>query len=216
MRILTLDNIHYDLDHLPEEVDDMRFAILDNSNPQEPDYHFIPLIFLESFNAPALVLRIGENTIKMPMDWQILIGEPEVGDLEVLPLTSINDRGFRVFQFNPLTSFRPSFPDIEILDVYHEVSWYAPKLKNGQLLAVPLNDDPDPDCVYFVKDISRNCEIVDYNKSWRYMAYTEPEIFEIVNRLAKIYLESYPEDQEGLERFLRWAHAQYGYEYGKT
>ena len=45
MRILTLDNIHYDLDHLPEEVDDMRFAILDNSNPQEPDYHFIPLIF---------------------------------------------------------------------------------------------------------------------------------------------------------------------------
>jgi hypothetical protein len=172
MRILTLDNVHYDLDHLPEEVDDMRFAILDNSNPQEPDYHFIPLIFLESFNAPALVLRIGENTIKMPMDWQILIGEPEIGDLEVLPLTSINDRGFRVFQFNPLTSFRPSFPDIEILDVYHEVSWYAPKLKNGQLLAVPLNNDPDPDCVYFVKDISRNCEIVDYNKSWLCAGHT--------------------------------------------
>jgi hypothetical protein len=73
MRILTLDNVTYDLDHLPEEVDDMRFAILDNSNPADPDYHFIPLIFLESFNAPALVLRIGEHTIKMPMDWQILI-----------------------------------------------------------------------------------------------------------------------------------------------
>ena len=106
------------------------------------------------------------NTVRMPMDWQILIGEPEVGDLEVLPLTSINDRGFKVFQFNPLTSFRPSFPDIEILDVYHEVSWYAPKLKNGQMLAVPLSDDPEPDCVYFVKDVSRNCEIVDYNKAW--------------------------------------------------
>jgi len=46
------------------------------------------------------------------------------------------------------------------------------------------------------------------------MAYTEPEIFQIINRLAKIYLESYPEDQQGLERFLRWAHAQYGYKYG--
>jgi hypothetical protein len=100
------------------------------------------------------------------MDWQILIGEPEIGDLEVLPLTSINDRGFKVFQFNPLTSFRPSFPDIEILDVYHEVSWYAPKLKNGQMLAVPITDGDEPDCVYFVKDISRNCEIVDYNKAW--------------------------------------------------
>lgn len=166
MRILTLDNVCYDLDHLPDEIDDMRFAILDNSNPADPDYHFIPLIFLESFTAPALVLRIGKNTIRMPMDWQILIGEPEVGDLEVLPLTSINDRGFRVFEFNPLTSFRPSFPDIEILDVFHEVNWYAPKLKNGQMLAVPLDDGPEPACVYFVKDVSRNCEIVDYQKAW--------------------------------------------------
>jgi hypothetical protein len=167
MKILTLENKTYILEKIPEYVDDkLRFAVLDNSNPADPDYHFIPLIFLESFNSPALVLRIGDNTIKMPMDWQVLIGEPEIGDLEVLPLTSINDRGFKVFQFNPLTSFRPSFPDIEILDVYHEVSWYAPKLKNGQLLAVPLTEGDDPECVYFVKDISRNCEIVDYNKAW--------------------------------------------------
>lgn len=46
--------------------------------------------------------------------------------------------------------------------------------------------------------------------------YTEPQIFEAVNRLARIYLESYPDDQEQLERFLRWAHLQYGYNYGKT
>ena len=166
MRILTLNNAPFDLDHLPEEVDDMRFAILDNSNPQDPDYHYIPLIFLESFNAPALVLRIGENIIKMPLDWQILIGEPDVGDLEVLPLTSINDRGFSVFEFNPLTSFRPSFPDIEIVDVYHDVTWYAPKLKNGQMLCVPLTDEHKPPCVYFVKEISRNCDVVDYSQAW--------------------------------------------------
>lgn len=166
MRILTLENKFYDLDRLPDEVDDMRFAIFDNSDPHNPDYHYIPLIFLESFSAPALVLRIGEAEIRMPMDWQVLIGEPDLGDLEMLPLTSINDRGFKVFQFNPLTSFRPSFLDIEILDVYHEVTWYAPKLKNGQMLAVPLTDDTEPECVYFVKDISRNCEIVDYNRAW--------------------------------------------------
>jgi hypothetical protein len=166
MRILTLDNIAYDLDTLPEEVDDMRFSILDNSDPSNVDYHYIPLIFLESFNAPALVLKIGEYTIRMPMDWQILIGEPDLGDLEVLPLTAINDRGFRVFQFNPITGFRPSFPAIEIVDVYHEVTWYAPKLKNGQMLCVPLNDKAEPECVYFVKDVSRNCEIVDYNQAW--------------------------------------------------
>jgi hypothetical protein len=166
MKILTLDNLAFDLDHLPDEIDDLRFAILDNSDPANPDYQYIPLIFLESFSSPALVLRIGENKINMPLDWQILIGEPDLGDLEILPLTSVNDRGFKAFQFNPLSSFRPSFLDIEILDVYNEVVWYAPKLKNGQMLSVPLSNEKNPDCVYFVKEISRNCEIVDYNKAW--------------------------------------------------
>ena len=166
MKILTLDNTPYDLDHLPDEGDDMRFSILDNSDPANTDYHYIPLIFLESFVAPALVLRIGDHSVRMPVDWQILIGEPDLGDLEMLPLTSINDRGFKAFEFNPLSSFRPSFPDIEILDVYHEVTWYAPKLKNGQMLTVPISTGAKPQCVYFVKDISRNCEIVDYRKAW--------------------------------------------------
>lgn len=167
LRILTLENKLYELDQLPDEISDLRFAVFDNSNPSEPDYHFIPLIFLESFNSPALVLKIGPNRIRMPIDWQILIGEPDLGDLEALPLTSLNDRGFKAFEFNPLTSFRPSFLDIEIVDVYHEVMWYSPKLRNGQFLSVPLNNDERPQCAYFVSGaLSRNCETVDYRKAW--------------------------------------------------
>lgn len=167
MRILNLENNeHYNLETLPEEIDDLRFAILDNSNPTNVDYHYIPLIFLESFNSPALVLQIGDRTLKMPIDWQVLIGEPEIGDLETLPLTSINDRGFKVFEFNPLSSFRPSFLDIEIVNIYHDVTWYAPRLKNGQFLCIPIDDGPKPRCIYFVKEISRNCEIIDYNQAF--------------------------------------------------
>ena len=44
--------------------------------------------------------------------------------------------------------------------------------------------------------------------------YTEPQVFEMLDRMVRIYLESYPEDRAGLERFLRWAHTQYGYTYG--
>lgn len=167
MKILTLENQAYNLENLPEEVDDLRFAILDNSNPHNVDYHYIPLIFLESFNSPALVLRINDTTIKMPLDWQILIGEPEFGDLETIPLTSINDRGFKAFEFNPLTSFRPSFLDIEIIDIYNDVTWYAPRLRNGQFLCVPIDDNEEkPRCIYFVKEISRNCEIVDFSQAF--------------------------------------------------
>lgn len=164
MRILTLENRYYNLETLPEEIDEMQFAILDNSNTSNVDYHFIPLIFLESFNSPALVLNIGGRIIKMPMDWQVLIGEEEFGDLETLPLSSLNDRGFSVFEFNPLSAFSPSFLPIEIIDVYPDVTWYAPKLRNGQFLCVPIDNGPKPKCVYFVKDISRNCEIVDYSQ----------------------------------------------------
>lgn len=51
----------------------------------------------------------------------------------------------------------------------------------------------------------------------KYMSkYSEPELFQTFNRLARIYLESYPEDKEAVERFMRWAHNQYGYVYGKS
>lgn len=166
MKILTLENEPYNLENLPDEVDDLRFAILDNSNPNSVDYHYIPLIFLESFNSPALVLRVADITIKMPLDWQVLIGEPDFGDLETVPLTSINDRGFKAFEFNPLSSFRPSFLDLEIIDVYNDVTWYAPRLRNGQFLCVPIDDESKPRCIYFVKEISRNCEIVDFSQAF--------------------------------------------------
>ena len=164
MRILLLDDLSYNLETLPAEIDDMRFAILDNSNTNNVDYYFIPLIFLESFNSPALVLKIGDKTIKMPVDWQILIGEKDHGDLETIPLTSLNDRGFSAFQFNPLSSFNPNFLPIEIIDIFSDVTWYAPRLRNGQFLAVPIEEGPKPRCIYFVKEISRNCEIVDYSQ----------------------------------------------------
>ena len=166
MNILTLDNIAFSMTEIPDQVDDMRFGILDNSDPKNPDYFFIPLIFLESFNSPALVLNIGGHVIKMPVEWQLLIGEEEIGDLEVVPLTSINDRGFNAYTYNPLASFRPDFKPIEIVDVYQDVKWYFPKLKPGQLLAVPLHEGTNPACAYFVKDISRQSEVVDYGKIW--------------------------------------------------
>ena len=166
MRILTLENTAFEMNEIPDEVDDLRFCVFDNSDPKDPDYFFIPLIFLESFNSPALVLRIGPHTVKMPVDWQILIGEPDLGDLEVVPLTSINDRGFSVFTFNPRSSFRPEFHPIEIIDIYQDVKWYFPKLKPGQMLAVPLNNGSEPVCAYFIKDVSRQSEVVDYSKVW--------------------------------------------------
>jgi hypothetical protein len=166
MQILTLDNTTFSLSNLPDEVDEhTRFAVLDNSNPQEPDFFFMPLIFLESFNAPAMVLRIGEDEIAMPIDWSIAVGDSSSAcDIEILPLTSLNDRGFEALCFNPLSSFRVEFKKIEIVNFYNDVKWYFPKMKNGQLLTTPTRFGDKPNCVFFVKEISKQHEIIYLDK----------------------------------------------------
>jgi hypothetical protein len=165
MRILTLENKCFDLDDLPDQIDeDIRFSVLDNSDPKNPDFFFVPLIFLESFNAPAMVLEIAGHEVTMPVDWSLTVGCSEsANDLEILPLTSLNDRGFEAFLFNPLSSFKTEFGDIKITNFYTDVKWYFPKMKNGQLLSVPITKGEKPLCAYFVKDISRQCELIDYS-----------------------------------------------------
>ena len=143
-RILTLENKAFNLNELPDEVEeDARFSVLDNSDASYPDFYFMPLIFLESFNSPAILMNIGGYEIQMPLDWCMLVGDSDCGtDPEVLPLTSINERGFEAF----------------VINIYQDVRWYFPKMKNGQLLSVPLHDGHNPLCAYFVKEISRQSE----------------------------------------------------------
>ena len=166
MRILTLENSTFELNKIPDLVDEtVRFAVLDNSDPKDPDFFFNPMIFLESFNSPAIVLDIGGHEITMPLEWCIATGCSQAGsDLEVLPLTSLNDRGFEAFLFNPLTGFQPKFAKIEILNFYNDVKWFFPKMKNGQLLSVPITTEDESLCAFFVKDISKQSEIIDFGK----------------------------------------------------
>jgi len=156
----------FNLDDIPDQIDeDIRFSVLDNSDPKNPDFFFVPLIFLESFSAPAMVLEIAGQEVTMPVDWSIAVGCSESGnDLEVLPLTSINDRGFEAFLFNPLKSFKTEFGPINIVNFYTDVKWYFPKMKNGQLLSVPITEGKNPLCAFFVKDISRQCEVIEYSQ----------------------------------------------------
>ena len=58
------------------------------------------LIFLESFYASAICLQIGEHNIQMPMDWSIAITDEDLTGIEVIPLTSLNNRGFLTATLN--------------------------------------------------------------------------------------------------------------------
>ena len=160
MKILTTENLAFDMNDMPEEVDDLRYGVLDYSMPNNVDYHFVPMVFMESFNAPAAVLRIGDKQIQMPLDWSVIIGDPECGEPEIVPLMTINDRGFSTFVFNPITGTMPKFETLDLVNVYTEVKWYFPKLKFGHILAVPLADGFNPPCAYFVKETQKIPEVL--------------------------------------------------------
>jgi len=166
LKVLTSENQTYELDFVPEEIDDIRYCVLDYSDRQNPDYFFMPLVFLEIFNAPAAVLQVGEHTFKMPIDWSLIICDSEIGEPEVVPITSLNDRGFTAFTMNPITSYMPSFQPIEIVNVYSEVKWHFPKLKQGHLLAVPLSDGEDQHCAFFVKETNKIPDVLDIGELW--------------------------------------------------
>ena len=94
----------------------------------------------------------------------MVVGDKDCGlDPEVLPLTSINERGFEAFIFNPIDGFRAEYYSVEIINIFQDVRWYFPKMKNGQLLSVPITEGDKPLCAFFVKDISRQCEVIEYS-----------------------------------------------------
>ena len=166
MNILTLENKAISLNDLPDTLDtDMHIAVLDNRNYDEPDFIFAPLMFLEIYNAPAAVLRVGEHEIHVPADWKIAIGDSVTGnDLEILPVTTIYKRGFEAFIYNPMSSFRPEFSVVEMVNIYHDVKWYVPRLNNNQLMAVPLCNKVAPLCIFAGQHITKQGELVNYTE----------------------------------------------------
>lgn len=166
MMILTLDNIAYSLTNMPDEVEEhVNFAVLDNSNPQQPDFFFHPLMFLESFSSPAIVLEIGEHQLAMPIEWSVAIGDESTScDIEIIPLTSLNNRGFTALSLNPLTGFKLEFLPVKIVNFYNDFKWHFPRLKIGNLLAVPLNEQYNPTCAFFIKDFLKPQELIKFDQ----------------------------------------------------
>ena len=165
MNILTTENKSYDIQNIPDIIeDDLRFCVLDYSNQQDVDFMFPPVVFLDQFSRPAADLAIGEYHVHIPLDWSIVIADKHSGALEIIDLKHINDRDFQAFCFNPISGYMPSFLDIEIVNIFPDVSWSIPKLSNGQLLAVPLHAHEEPICALFVKDTNKLPESLDITK----------------------------------------------------
>lgn len=155
MKLLTVENEILDLGELGlmDEIPRTQFTVLDLGSDantlHEPDIVFPKLIYIEEYTGPALKCQIGEFTTILPLSWFTFIGEEEIGEVEIIPVTSINARDFETIVSDPINGFRHHYMPIRAIELYIEYEWVLPKLKNGQAVAVPINDDPkNPICVY--------------------------------------------------------------------
>lgn len=156
MRILTNENTSLSINDISDDIaEDIKYGILDYEDVKNVDYKFIPIVFLETFHAPAVDIQLGPYRVQMPMDWSIVIGDKHSGELEIIELKKINDRPFQAFSLNPITGFMPEFLDIEIVNIFPDVKWHFPKLKYGHILTIPLTLKPNPPCCLFLKDINK-------------------------------------------------------------
>lgn len=165
MIILDVNNRPFNLNHMADSEEDIRYSVLDNTDMDNPDFYFIPLLFLESFNSSAMVLQIGDHEVTVPLDWSIAVGDTHSGcDVEVMPLSSLIARDFEAFCYNPINSFRVEFKPLQIVNIYNDVRWHIPKLKPNHLLSVPISNEPSPLCAFFIKDCTRQREVIDLSK----------------------------------------------------
>lgn len=168
MKLLTVEGEILDLGALDEmdEVPNTQFTVIDlgsDANPlDEPDILFPKLIYIEEYVGPALKCMVGDYSVILPLSWFTFIGEEEMGEVEVIPITGINARNFDVVISDPIKGFRHHFLPVKVVELYMEYDWVLPKLKNGQAVAMPINDDLNNTlCMYVSHSKSKIPPVID-------------------------------------------------------
>jgi len=165
MYILNEENTAVDLNLVPNECD-IYFWVYDAAKDVR-DYHVSQLIMLDNFYSPVVKLNFSYGTSKknfrqyslnVPADYQLLIGDSSFNDLELIPVTSLSDRGFTAFENNPLSSYRVTFWNVNASDVLPNVKWFMPRVHPSQLLCIPLSSDPKSPCVYLAREVPKSLE----------------------------------------------------------
>lgn len=161
MYILTPENKSLDTALIPSCTDTLHYCVFDHSNPDDLDYKFPPMVFLEEYAKAAVELRIGEHTLCIPSSWSILLGDVDSINLEILPIFEFHGRDFSAFVFNPCGGFMSEFLPIEETNIYQEIKWTVPSLQPTHLLTVPLCSGHNPPCAFFTESKNKLPDVID-------------------------------------------------------
>jgi len=161
MNILLPENKSFNTAQIPTVSSELYYCVLDYSNLDDIDYHFLPMVFIEDFAKASVELKIGKYLIQIPLSWSILIGDREFGEIELMAIMGFHGRDFNAFSLNPITGYMPDYYPIEIINIYQEVRWCVPALKPEHLLVVPIKSGENPPCVFFSESKTKFPDEID-------------------------------------------------------
>ena len=175
MRILTPEGEAFDVSKLNGK---QHFTILDVSDADNIDYRCAVVNWTHEYEWPAIELQIGPYRLEVPLNWRILTGDSNEGELELVDIEQIPNFDYDAFVLNPFKSFMPKFMPVHIVNSYGNsmTMWSLPKLQKKQIMAVPLGQpsewperlnpesgktEPYPLCAYFVDDSDKMNDVLD-------------------------------------------------------
>lgn len=160
MNILTVEKNILDLTTIGDEIPETQFTVVDLGSDAKSyegsDILFPRLVYVEDYTGPAIECDVAGSTVVLPLAWNIFIGEEDISEVELIPITALNARDFSAIVTNPIDGFRHYFSLVRVRAIYQEYDWVLPKIKNGQALAIPINDDKEnPLCLYITHSTSK-------------------------------------------------------------
>lgn len=157
MLILTPNNTAFEMNAVNSFIPDEQYCALDLSDISDTDYFFHNILSTMSFSALVAVLTVGEYTIQMPLNWQILLGDENTGMMEVSSIEDlISLKDPHAFVYNPYVSRYPHFMPVCVKNICTiNLRWVTPCLSKHNMLAVPLTYTKEPLCCFFADEIDK-------------------------------------------------------------
>lgn len=154
MLVLTPENTAFQVDQVVDVIPKEMYCVLDLSNIDDSDYYFHKILHVVSFSSMGAELKIGDNRVVVPLNWQILLGEEDSGMMEVSTIENLlNIKDPKAFVYNPVKSMYPRFEPVQVVNLFTLTTrWQMPILQKKNLLVVPLRSGSNPPCAMFADE----------------------------------------------------------------
>jgi len=146
MKVLSSDNLPFDLNQPTHKLIDTKMCVFDTSDKNYKDFFFKKITNYISYRYPSVMLKLyNEKTsfnITLPLNWKIATLNESDFLCDIVSLEELVHFEHTVPVFNPLHVGIPNLMKIKITGINPIMTeHFVPKLPKKNMLVLPLGDE---------------------------------------------------------------------------